>query len=133
MNRWQWIAAAAVAALISGCAYRPPLSQETLDAASAPVYCSEPVECERVWDALQTFVARSSRLHLQTVTKVVIATAGPLNNNPAMAYRITREAAGPGRSEIRVAAACGTSVPALCEMSPILAIAHVKRHALASK
>lgn len=94
----------ALAAHLAGCAtfYKP--------VATARLVCPDP-ECTTTWAAAQTWLAKNSRYRLQMVNDSVIQTYGPHERvHDAVAYTLTREPAGGGRTMIVISGACHATV-----------------------
>ena len=62
--------------------------------------CDSKEACDAMWEAAQLWIAKNSRLKIQTATNVLIETYGGGQNSAVLAMRATKEPAGGGKSRI---------------------------------
>lgn len=95
-----------LAALAAGCATSPGGADfKAQFDASIPV-CSGDAECTAAWEAAQIWVAKNSRLKIQTATNVMIETFGGGQYDPTLAMRVLKEPQGVGRYSITFSGWC---------------------------
>jgi len=101
------IGAAMGALLLAGCAHQDPAALADLQRrASQPVQCSAGAECEVKWGRVLTWVQQNSAYKLRMVTDSMVATMGPIPNDPSLVFEVTKTAATPGVYAINFSAGC---------------------------
>jgi hypothetical protein len=82
--------------------------------------CEGERECAAKWDAAQLHVVKNSGFKIQLVTNVLISTYNSVGGSTALAWRITKEPVGGGRTRIVAMAYCGNMFG--CDVDPVEAI-----------
>ncbi|MFJ1302778.1 hypothetical protein ACILG0_22685 [Pseudomonadota bacterium AL_CKDN230030165-1A_HGKHYDSX7] len=123
-------AAAASAAVLSGCAMLYPdpkesLSPELRTALDTPLICKGEAECKLMWERGIYYVANNSRWQMVAQTSNLIETDSVPRGSPHLSYSITREPLGGGSYRIATQAWCGGS-ERFCKPNAPEAIARAK-------
>ncbi len=121
--------AAAVSALLAGCAFMPPepMSPELQTAYDTPLYCNGPEECKLIWERASYFVATESRWQVIALTDNLIETEGVPRGYYPLAYSIAREPMGKGRYRIMTQSWCGVG-PNGCRPRADIGVARAKHY-----
>lgn len=91
--------------------------------------CSGDIQCGKLWDGAQVWLAQHSAFKIQTASNSVIQTYGTSRNSPALAYVVIKEPGQYGTHNIKIAATCDNIFG--CQPNALAAIANFKDYLLA--
>ncbi|ARP89830.1 hypothetical protein CAL14_05605 [Bordetella genomosp. 9] len=113
--------------LLAGCASKP-IDSATLARAQAPIVCGDKQQCDKYWQAAQSWVATHSGFKIQLASDSVIQTYGPRMYDYTLAYTVVKEPGQYGTYTLKVSAVCG--MPGNCRAEAIEKLADLKDYLL---
>jgi hypothetical protein len=103
-------------AALAGCA---SASQQPVPL-PGPIFCKAGTDCDAKWSRAVQWIASNSSYRIQVQTDNLIQTAGPLSDDPDLAYTVTKSAAHSGDYQILISSKCGNAMG--CTRPPSVAI-----------
>lgn len=116
-----------VAALVAGCATKPPMPIEAWETQEAdePFRCIGVDACAVAWRRAQVWVVQNAGMKIQTATDAVIQTYNAPTYSTRWAFQVLREPQGGGAERFNFSASCG-EVP-MCGLAPWRMLARFNR------